>query len=145
MFRARVDGDLSCGPGRLKKADEIAENHLRRFIKGLITERHTPRQSDLSPLGEFIGQTFAGIQAAWRGDVGETEKRANVIIQLSSDFHYRQRNLLNEALDITYNIPVADLLDFYQATKTSDLTWILPDWRRMIQPPAIIYGKVRGN
>ena len=144
MFKDRVVEDLSYAPSRLKGADEIAENQLRRFVKGLITERHTPRQSDLRPIGEFFGQTIRGLWAARRGDVEEADKSAKALTQLSPDPHYRQRNLLNEALYIAEMIPVDDLLDFYQATKTSDLTLILPGWKRMVQP-SINYRKVKGN
>lgn len=145
MFKTRVVEDISYAHGRLKGANEIAENQLRRFVKGLITERHTPRQSDMRPVGEFIGQTIAGFLAGRRGDVEETDKRAKALTQLSSDLHFRQRNLLNEALYIADNISVADLIDFYQATNASDLAFILPGWRRMIRPRVLKYRKVRGN
>ena len=145
MFRARVVGDLAYAQGRLKEADEIAENQLRRFVKGLITEIHTPRQSDMRPVGEFIGQTIRGLWVAQRGDIKEAEKSAEALNKLSPDPHYRQRNLLNEALDIAGKIPVADLIYFYQATKTSNLALILLGWRRMIQPQAITFRKVRRN
>ena len=145
MFKDRVVEDLSYAPSRLKGADKIAENQLRRFVKGLIAERHTPRQSDLRPVGELIGQTIRGLLAARRGDVEEVDKSVKALTQLSPDPHYRQRNLLNEALYIADKIPVDDLLDFYQATKTSDLTLILPGWKRMVQPHGINYRKVKGN
>ena len=145
MFRARVVEDLSQAPGRVEDADKLAENRLRRFVKSLIRERHTPRKSDLSPLGEIIGQTIRGLWVATRGDIKEAEKSAEALNKLSPDPHYRQRNLLNEALDIAGKIPVADLIYFYQATKTSNLALILPGWRRMIQPQAITFRKVRRN
>lgn len=113
MFKARVVEDLSHAPSRLKGADENAENQLRRFVKGLITERHTPKQSDLRPVGEIIGPTIIGYLAARRGDIEEAEKSAKALTQLSPDPHYRQRNLLNEALYIADKIPVDDLLEFY--------------------------------
>ena len=145
MFKDRVVEDLSYAPGRLKGADEIAEDQLRRFVRGLIAERHRPRRSDLRPLGDFFGQTLVGTFAALRGDVQEADKSAKALTQLSPDPHYRQRNLLNEALYIADMIPVDDLLDFYQATKTSDLTTILPGWKRMVQPNGIKYRKVKEN
>lgn len=145
MFSSRVHGDLSYAPGRVKKANEIAETHLRRLVRGLITARHTPRPSDLSPMGEIIGHTVAlYLTTLWEDD-DNTEKSTKALTQLSKDPHYRQRNLLNEALDIAGKIPVADLIYFYQATKTSNLALILPGWRRMIQPQAITFRKVRRN
>jgi hypothetical protein len=143
VFKDRVVEDLSYAPGRLKQADELAEYQLRRFVKGLIRERHEPKQSDLRPAGEFIGQTIRGIWAARRGDVEEADKSAEALTQLSQDMHYRQRNLLNEALYIAEEIPVDDLLDFYQAAKTSDLTLILPGWKRLVEPKVITYRAVR--
>jgi hypothetical protein len=137
--------DLSYAKGRIKKADEIAENQLRGFIKKLITERHTPKQSDLIPFGEFIGHSIAGYLSAKRGDLEEMEKSTKVLEQLSSDFHYRKRNLLNEALYIADNISVTLLPRFHQATKISDLAVILPSWRRMIPIRVIEYRAVREN
>jgi hypothetical protein len=145
VFRSRVLGDLSYAQGRLKKADQMAEIHLRRFIKSLITKKHTPRRSDMSPIGDLIGQTIRGFLAAKRGDIKETEKSVEALNNLYPDPHYRQRNLLNEALDIASKIQVNNLLDFYQATKTSNLILILPGWRRMIQPKVVAYRKVRGK
>jgi len=143
VFRSRVIGDLSYAPGRLKEAEEIAEKLLRRFVKGLITVRHTPRKSDFSPIGEIFGQIVASSLATRWGDVEEAEKSTEALTQLSKDPHYRLRNLLREAFYIAANIQVSDLLDFYQETKTSNLVLILPGWRRRIQPRTSTYRIVR--
>jgi len=143
VFKIRVEKDLSYAPGRLKEADEIAENRVRRFIKSLIRERHSPKKSDLSPVGEGIGQAIRGFIAARSGDLEETEKSVDALNKLSLDPHYKQRILLNEALSIADKIKVNYLFDFYEATKTSSLVLILPGWRNMIQSPELLYRKVK--
>jgi len=141
VFRSRVIEDLSHATGRLKGADETLERQLRRLVKSFIRERHTPRKSDLSPLGELIGQTIRGVLAARRRDVEEVEKSAEALNRLSPDPHYKQRNQLNEALNIAENLEIDYLLDFCDATKSSDLDNILPGWRRMIRQPEFKYRK----
>ena len=72
---------------------------------------------------------------ARRGDGAEANRSAEALKRLSPDPHYKQRNFLNEALDIAEKIQIYSLFDFYQATKTSDLSLILPGWKRMINSP----------
>jgi hypothetical protein len=134
VFKSGVIEDLSHTTDRLKGADEILERQLRRLVKGFIREKHTPKKSDVRPVGELLGQTIRGVLAARRGDVDEAERSAEALNRLFPDPHYRQRNQLNEALNIAEKIQIDYLLDFHQATKTSDLVLILPGWKRMIQP-----------
>lgn len=145
MFKDKVVNDLSYAPGRLKDADEIAENRLRRFIKGLIREKHTPRRSDLRPIGDFIGHTIGGLWAARSGDVEEADKHVEALTKFQKDHYYKQRKLLNDALHIADSIPVDNILNFYQATQNLDLSLILPEWKRIVQPRALEYRKKIGN
>lgn len=134
MFKKSVESDLSYIPGRLADAESKFESVFRRLVKDFIRRRHTPRKSDLRPLGEFIGHTLSGIISARLGDVEGAERSAEEIRRFSPDPHFKLRSLMNEALFIASYIPIVYLLDFHEATKASDLTYLLPGWKKKVPP-----------
>jgi hypothetical protein len=119
----------------LKEADGLFEKRLRRLIKALIRQKHTPLNVDLSPIKDFFSDLKDVYWASSRRDEAQIRRSTEALNRFSSDPHYKQRDQLAEALDIADKIQIGSLFDLYQATKTSNLSRILPGWRKMIQPP----------
>jgi len=141
MYKKRVMEDLAYSHASLREADEFAERSLRNLVKTLIRDNHTPRNSDLSPIGGFFRETIKRYFAARQGNVEEANASADELMKFSRDPHYRKREQLNEAIDIAEHIQVQDLLDFYQATKGADLEFILPGWKR--RKNVLVYRRVQ--
>jgi hypothetical protein len=145
VFRNLVIKDLDYNPNRIREADKQFEIRLRRLIYTLIREQHTPSKSDLTPIGDIIGQTIGVYFAARNGNDAETNRRMEEIDRLSKDPHYKQREQLREALNIVEKIPMDSLMDFYQETKTSRLEYVLPRWRKNIDLPIFYYERKKGK